>query len=230
MEHLGGRHFLQIPGPTNVPDRVLRAMAAPTIDHRGPEFRRACQAGACRRREALRQRTAGGHLPVVRPRGVGSRARQHPVARRYCPRLRRRPFRRALARAGAAAWIAGRSAARRLAARCAARTSRRQAGSRPRAPDQGRHGRAQRDIHRRDQRIPLIRAAIDSAGHPALLPTCCSGCAKLSPSSASAGCPLSSPGTPGTRRPLAERCGPGGLRSGARILRRLARVASPGPA
>ncbi|MEW1696222.1 aminotransferase class V-fold PLP-dependent enzyme [Streptomyces sp. NPDC091278] len=33
-----GRHFLQIPGPTNVPDQVLRAMAAPTIDHRGPEF------------------------------------------------------------------------------------------------------------------------------------------------------------------------------------------------
>jgi alanine-glyoxylate transaminase/serine-glyoxylate transaminase/serine-pyruvate transaminase len=35
-----GRHFLQIPGPTNVPERVLRAMAAPTIDHRGPEFER----------------------------------------------------------------------------------------------------------------------------------------------------------------------------------------------
>jgi alanine-glyoxylate transaminase/serine-glyoxylate transaminase/serine-pyruvate transaminase len=33
-----GRHFLQIPGPTNVPDRVLRAMDMPTIDHRGPEF------------------------------------------------------------------------------------------------------------------------------------------------------------------------------------------------
>lgn len=33
-----GRHFLQIPGPTNVPDRVLRAMSAPTIDHRSPEF------------------------------------------------------------------------------------------------------------------------------------------------------------------------------------------------
>jgi alanine-glyoxylate transaminase/serine-glyoxylate transaminase/serine-pyruvate transaminase len=33
-----GRHFLQIPGPTNVPDRVLRAMARPTIDHRSPEF------------------------------------------------------------------------------------------------------------------------------------------------------------------------------------------------
>src|SRR6185503_12786809 len=33
-----GRHFLQIPGPTNVPDRVLRAIDAPTIDHRGPAF------------------------------------------------------------------------------------------------------------------------------------------------------------------------------------------------
>ncbi len=33
-----GRHFLQIPGPTNVPERVLRAMDRPTIDHRGPEF------------------------------------------------------------------------------------------------------------------------------------------------------------------------------------------------
>jgi alanine-glyoxylate transaminase/serine-glyoxylate transaminase/serine-pyruvate transaminase len=33
-----GRHFLQIPGPTNVPDRVLRAIAAPTIDHRSDEF------------------------------------------------------------------------------------------------------------------------------------------------------------------------------------------------
>ena len=33
-----GRHFLQIPGPSNTPDRVLRAMDFPTIDHRGPEF------------------------------------------------------------------------------------------------------------------------------------------------------------------------------------------------
>ncbi|MBX9812286.1 MAG: aminotransferase class V-fold PLP-dependent enzyme [Burkholderiales bacterium] len=40
MAHLNGRHFLQIPGPTNVPDRVLRAIDNPTIDHRGPEFQR----------------------------------------------------------------------------------------------------------------------------------------------------------------------------------------------
>jgi len=38
MEYQSGRHFLQIPGPTNVPDRVLRALSKPTIDHRGPEF------------------------------------------------------------------------------------------------------------------------------------------------------------------------------------------------
>lgn len=48
MARFGGRHFLQIPGPTNVPDRVLRAMDFPTMDHRGPEFAelgKACFAG-----------------------------------------------------------------------------------------------------------------------------------------------------------------------------------------
>jgi alanine-glyoxylate transaminase/serine-glyoxylate transaminase/serine-pyruvate transaminase len=38
MDYASGRHFLQIPGPTNVPERVLRALSKPTIDHRGPEF------------------------------------------------------------------------------------------------------------------------------------------------------------------------------------------------
>ncbi|MEY3612532.1 MAG: hypothetical protein RJB14_2254 [Pseudomonadota bacterium] len=36
--HPTGRHFLQIPGPSPVPDRILRAISSPTIDHRGPEF------------------------------------------------------------------------------------------------------------------------------------------------------------------------------------------------
>ena len=40
MPYASGRHFLQIPGPTNVPQRVLSAMSRPTIDHRGPEFAR----------------------------------------------------------------------------------------------------------------------------------------------------------------------------------------------
>ena len=38
MSFSAGRHFLQIPGPTNVPDRILRSLSRPTIDHRGPEF------------------------------------------------------------------------------------------------------------------------------------------------------------------------------------------------
>src|SRR5580698_5357454 len=40
MSNTSGRHFLQVPGPSNVPDRILRAIARPTIDHRGPEFAR----------------------------------------------------------------------------------------------------------------------------------------------------------------------------------------------
>jgi alanine-glyoxylate transaminase/serine-glyoxylate transaminase/serine-pyruvate transaminase len=40
MSYSSGRQFVQLPGPTNVPERVLRAMARPTIDHRGPEFGR----------------------------------------------------------------------------------------------------------------------------------------------------------------------------------------------
>jgi alanine-glyoxylate transaminase / serine-glyoxylate transaminase / serine-pyruvate transaminase len=38
MAFKSGRHFLQIPGPSNVPDRVLRAIDMPTMDHRGPDF------------------------------------------------------------------------------------------------------------------------------------------------------------------------------------------------
>src|SRR5438477_1212154 len=46
-DHPSGRHFLQIPGPTNVPDRILRAIEQPTIDHRSAEF--ADLAGECLR-------------------------------------------------------------------------------------------------------------------------------------------------------------------------------------
>ena len=40
MAGINGRHFLQIPGPTNVPDRILRAIDHATIDHRGPDFQK----------------------------------------------------------------------------------------------------------------------------------------------------------------------------------------------
>ena len=42
-KYLPGKHFLQLPGPSNVPDRILRAMDYPTIDHRGPEFAKLAQ-------------------------------------------------------------------------------------------------------------------------------------------------------------------------------------------
>ncbi len=57
MRHRNGRHFLQIPGPTNVPDRILRAMAAPTIDHRGPEL------------AALAREVVQGLGPILRTTG-----------------------------------------------------------------------------------------------------------------------------------------------------------------
>ena len=47
-KYMPGKHFLQLPGPSNVPDRILRAMDYPTIDHRGPDFTkltRACLDG-----------------------------------------------------------------------------------------------------------------------------------------------------------------------------------------
>ncbi|GLY15468.1 serine--glyoxylate aminotransferase [Kineosporia sp. NBRC 101677] len=58
-----GRHFLQIPGPTNCPDEVLRALAAPTIDHRGPEF----QALGRRVLEGIRPVFGTGNPVVIYP-------------------------------------------------------------------------------------------------------------------------------------------------------------------
>jgi hypothetical protein len=68
--HPSGRHFLQIPGPTNVPDRVLRAIDHPTIDHRGPEFAASAN-GARRHEESVPTGRRRGHLSVVRHRARG---------------------------------------------------------------------------------------------------------------------------------------------------------------
>jgi alanine-glyoxylate transaminase/serine-glyoxylate transaminase/serine-pyruvate transaminase len=68
-EIVPGRHFLQIPGPTNVPDRVLRAVAQPTIDHRGPAF-------ACLGREVLDGLKSvfqtSGHVVIYASSGTGA--------------------------------------------------------------------------------------------------------------------------------------------------------------
>ena len=58
LMYRSGRHFLQIPGPTNVPDRVLRAIDRPTIDHRGPDFAAARPRGPRRAAARLPDRAA----------------------------------------------------------------------------------------------------------------------------------------------------------------------------
>src|SRR5438034_6760544 len=69
IKYPSGRQFLQIPGPTNVPDRILRAIAQPTIDHRGPTF-------AILGREVLdglqRVFQTSGHVVIYPSSGTGA--------------------------------------------------------------------------------------------------------------------------------------------------------------
>src|SRR6201999_500629 len=67
--HAAGRHFLQIPGPTNVPDRVLRAIDAPTIDHRGPQFAELGQAVLAGMQEVFR---TDGPVVIYPASGTGA--------------------------------------------------------------------------------------------------------------------------------------------------------------
>ena len=69
MAHRSGRHFLQIPGPTNVPDRILRAMDMPTMDHRGPEFGELGRAVLTGLREVF---GTDGHVVVFPSSGTGA--------------------------------------------------------------------------------------------------------------------------------------------------------------
>jgi len=70
MPRNAGRHFLQIPGPTNVPDRVLRAIDFPTMDHRSPDFAelgKACLAGMKRVFQSTR-----GEVVIYPASGTGA--------------------------------------------------------------------------------------------------------------------------------------------------------------
>ena len=96
-----GRHFLQIPGPTNVPERILQAIAKATIDHRGPDFQRLG-------REVLDGLKAvfktEGPVIVYPASGTGAWEAalvNTAVAGRPGPDVRDRAFRGAVARAGA---------------------------------------------------------------------------------------------------------------------------------
>src|SRR5271156_6450076 len=64
-----GRHFLQIPGPTNVPDRILRAMDLPTIDHRGPEFVELCRESIAGLQQIFRTK---GRVVIYPASGTGA--------------------------------------------------------------------------------------------------------------------------------------------------------------
>ena len=69
MSSRSGRHFLQIPGPTNVPDRILRAIDRPTIDHRGPEFAELAKAAIAGLKRVFRTK---GALAVFPSSGTGA--------------------------------------------------------------------------------------------------------------------------------------------------------------
>ena len=67
--HPSGRHFLQIPGPSTVPDRILRAMDYPTIDHRGPEFQQLGKAVLAGIRRIFR---TDSHVVIYPASGTGA--------------------------------------------------------------------------------------------------------------------------------------------------------------
>ena len=164
-----GRHFLQIPGPTNVPDRVLRAIDRPTIDHRGPEFQ---QLG----RDVLAgmKRIFKTKHPVIIYPASGTGAWEAALVNTLSP-----GDRVLMAETGhfASLWY---KMARKLGLEIDF------------IPGDWRHGADHAEIEKRlkadtghaikavcvvhnetstgvTTRIPLVRRAIDSAGHPALL-------------------------------------------------------------
>lgn len=164
-----GRHFLQIPGPTNVPDRVLRAMAAPTIDHRGPEF--AALVGELL--PALRP-VFGTDDPVVIYPSSGTGAWEAALVNTLSPGdlvlgAETGQF--------ATLWA---QLARRLGLRVELIPGDWRHGADPAAigqrlaADAGNEIKAVCVVHNETStgvtsRIPEIRAAVDAAGHPALL-------------------------------------------------------------
>ena len=104
--HPSGRHFLQIPGPSPVPDRILRAISLP--DHRPPRarVRRARPEGRRGHAAGLPDAASGGDLPGLGHRRLGSRAGQHDEPGRRRADGRDRPLRHAVAEDGrrSSAW------------------------------------------------------------------------------------------------------------------------------
>jgi alanine-glyoxylate transaminase / serine-glyoxylate transaminase / serine-pyruvate transaminase len=162
------RHFLQIPGPTNVPDRVLRAIDRPTIDHRGPEF-------AALAKEVLAglQRVFRTRQPVIVYPASGTGAWEAALANTLSPGDRVLMFETGHF---ATLWL---EMARRLGLEVDFVPGDWRHGVDPAAVEQklradsGQRIRAVCAVHNETStgvttRIPEVRAAIDRAGHPAL--------------------------------------------------------------
>ena len=166
-----GRHFLQIPGPTNTPDRVLRAMAAPTIDHRGAEFAALGREVLDGLKPVFQTAAPVVDLPGVGQRRLGSVARQHALARRRaCSRSTsassRRTGRKSRGGSGLDVEVVpGTGGAASIPAIVEA-----SACARIATTASGRvlvvHNETSTGV---TSRLPEIRRAIDAAGHPALL-------------------------------------------------------------
>jgi alanine-glyoxylate transaminase/serine-glyoxylate transaminase/serine-pyruvate transaminase len=165
----GGRHLLQIPGPTNVPDRVLRAIAAPTIDHRGPEFARLGREVLAGLKPILK--TAG---PVVIYPGSGTGAWEAALVNTLSPGEGVLMFETGHF---ASLWF---EMARRLGLRARLVPGDWRHGVDPEAltaalaEDRGHAIRAVCVVHNETSTgvtsdIPALRHAIDRVGHPALL-------------------------------------------------------------
>ena len=178
--HPSGRHFLQIPGPSPVPDRILRAMSLPTIDHRGPEF------GALGRKVLadVRKVFKTRHPVVIYP-ASGTGAWEAALVNTLSARRRRadgrdRSLRRALAEDGGAPRPGHRGAVRARQRPAPAGSAALAPGVRPEQIE----ARLQKDgekkikavcvVHNETSTgalsdIVAVRKAIDAAGHPALL-------------------------------------------------------------
>jgi alanine-glyoxylate transaminase/serine-glyoxylate transaminase/serine-pyruvate transaminase len=169
MRYAAGRHFLQIPGPTNVPDRVLRAIDRPTIDHRGPEFQRLG-------REVLSgiRRIFQTCEPVIIYPASGTGAWEAALVNTLSP-----GDRVVMCETGhfATLW---REIARRLGLEVEFLPGDWRHGADPAAiearlaEDRGHEIKAVCVVHNETStgvasRIPLVRAALDAARHPALL-------------------------------------------------------------
>ena len=143
-----GRHFLQFPGPTPVPERVLNAMSRQMLDHRGPEFRSSAK-GASRREDAF-QDSRTPSSSIHRP----ARARGKPASSIRCrpatsPDRRDGPVRRAVGNMAEKLGLKPEVIADRLAhRRRRQRRSRRRLQEGQGARHQGRVHRAQRDLDR----------------------------------------------------------------------------------